>query len=580
MGRRDPSDMAVFRAAEPSLTWLWATLVAARRRLGGEWSAAGLYRLTLNGPRATGFASGPRDFRPADPDAGRQLLAGRFLLSGATMEVEPGGDPWDRPSPSRLFAVRLHRFTWAPDLLSIGEAGSRELLRLFLAWGTVFDRISPFAWAPDILERRVFNLACATRRLSGVGSDAEVQILAASLAIQARQLLRLGSTGPRAAERAAAAAVAGAALAGKAGEALLGVALPRLTKTLPVAVLPDGGLKTRSPEGGLELLLDLLTLDDALLQRGREAPVEVARAIDRLSAALRFFTLGDGRLGAFQGGESGDPARIDAARAHEDGEARPFGYAPHSGYHRLAGKTLQAMIDSSAPAEGAWSLSACAHPLAIEVTAGRDRLIVNPGWTPDAAAPQAMRLTAGGSTASLGEGSAGQPLSGFLGRALGPRLVGGPGRVEARRNENEGGIWLELAHDGWASSLGLLHERRLFLDPAADELRGEDRFAPAAETPKGAARYTPYAVRFHLHPDVQVSVARDQKSVLLRGPSDRGWWFRNDAPEVTLEPSAWFEKGLPRRTAQIVLRGHASSTAGARVRWKLTPVDPAEGGKR
>ena len=152
--------------------------------------------------------------------------------------------------------------------------------------------------------------------------------------------------------------------------------------------------------------------------------------------------------------------------------------------------------------------------------------------------------------------------------------------MEARRNENEGGIWLELAHDGWASSLGLLHERRLFLDPAADELRGEDRFAPAAETPKGAARYTPYAVRFHLHPDVQVSVARDQKSVLLRGPSDRGWWFRNDAPEVTLEPSAWFEKGLPRRTAQIVLRGHASSTAGARVRWKLTPVDPAEGGKR
>ena len=580
MGRRDPTDMALFRAARPGLTWFWAGMIAARRRVAGEWSSAGLYRLSLNGPRPNGFAAGPRDFRPADPDAGRQVLAGRFVLAGATMEVEGGSDPWDRASPSRQFATRLHRFSWAPDLLSIGEAGSRELLRLFLAWRQVFDQVSPFAWSADILERRVFNLACATRRLSGVGSDAEVQILAASLAAQARQLLRHGMAPPRAAERCVAAAVAGAALGGKAGEAILRAALPRLSEALKVAVLPDGGLKTRSPEAGLELLLDLLTLDDALLQRGREAPVEAARAIDRLSAALRFFTLGDGRLGAFQGGESGDPARIDAARAHEDGEAKPFGYAPHSGYHRLAGRTLQTMVDAAAPADGPWSLTACAHPLSIEVTAGRDRLIVNPGWSADAAAPQAMRLTAGASTASLGEGSAGHPLGGFLARALGPRLVGAPGRVEARRNENEGGIWLELAHDGWAQTLGLLHERRLFLDPGADELRGEDRFAPAAETPKGAARYTPYAVRFHLHPDVQVSVARDQKSVLLRGPSDRGWWFRNDAPEVTLEPSAWFEKGLARRTAQIVLRGHASSTNGARVRWKLTPVDGGEGGKK
>jgi uncharacterized heparinase superfamily protein len=571
--------MVLFRAAEPALTWLGAVLMTARRRIEGEWSGARVYRLTLNSRGAAGFVAGPRDFRPADPDLGRQILAGRFVLSGATMETGPGGDPWNRPSPSRLFATQLHRFAWAPDLLSIGEAGSRELFRLFMAWREVFDQVSPFAWSPDILGRRVFNLACATRRLGGVGSDAEVQILAESLAAQARQLLRLGMGPPGGAERSAAAAVAGAALGGQVGEAILRKALPRLSQALVVTVLPDGGLKTRSPEGGLELLLDLLTLDDVLLQRGREAPVEVARAIDRLSAALRFFTLGDGRLAAFHGGESGDPARIDAARAHEDGEAKPFGYAPHSGYHRLAGKTLQAIVDAAAPARSGWSTAACAHPLAIEVTAGRDRLIVNPGWSPDAAGPQAMRLTAGASTATLGEGSAGQPMTGFLARALGPRLVGAPDRVEARRNENEGGVWLELAHDGWARSLGLLHERRLFLDPGADELRGEDRFAPAAEIPAGAARYTPYAVHFHLHPDVQVSETREQ-SVLLRGPSGRGWWFRNDAQEVTLEPSAWFEKGSPRRSAQIVLRGHASSTAGARVRWKLTPVDPREAAKR
>ena len=60
-------------------------------------------------------------------------------------------------------------------------------------------------------------------------------------------------------------------------------ALPRLTGALRVQVLPDGGLKSRSPQAALELLLDLLTLDDALLQLGREAPQEVSRAIDRLT---------------------------------------------------------------------------------------------------------------------------------------------------------------------------------------------------------------------------------------------------------------------------------------------------------
>jgi uncharacterized heparinase superfamily protein len=302
--------------------------------------------------------------------------------------------------------------------------------------------------------------------------------------------------------------------------------------------------------------------------------VEVARAIDRLTGALRFFTLGDGRLPSFHGGEAGDAGHIDAARAHEESEAKTFGYAPHAGYHRLGGKTLRAIVDAAGPAEGPWSVAACAHPLALEVSAGRDRLIVNPGWSPDAAAPVGLRLTAGGSTAGLGAASAGQPLTGFLGRALGPRLVGGPGRVEARRNESEGGVWLELAHDGWMEGFGLLHERRLFVDPRADELRGEDRFVPGARGPKAA---TPepvvYAARFHLHPDVQVSLARDQRSVLLRGASDRGWWFRNDAAEVTLEPSVWFEHGLPRRSVQIVLRGPVAGEAGARVRWKLAPVE-------
>lgn len=102
----------------------------------------------LGGGKVTAFAATPRDFRPHDSAPGKNLLVGRFILAGASMEVEPPSDPWNRPSPSRPFAVELHAFNWLPALMAQGERGAREALRLTLAWADAFARWSPFAWGP------------------------------------------------------------------------------------------------------------------------------------------------------------------------------------------------------------------------------------------------------------------------------------------------------------------------------------------------------------------------------------------------------------------------------------------------
>ena len=428
-----------------------------------------------------------------------------------------------------------------------------------------------------MLERRLFNLACGARRMAGVASDAEAGVLFNALLHQARYLSGLSDGPVRLAERLTVCATAAAALNGRSSERLAARVLTRLSQALSDAVLPDGGLKSRSPEAGLELLLDLLTLDDVLLQRGRETPGAIARAIDRLGAATRFFTLGDGRLAAFQGGEAVDSQRVRAAlNQDEDEGARPLGAAPHSGFHRLVGREIQVMIDAGPPADGAWSVAACAQPLALEVTCGPDRIFSNCGWSPDAAiigadASEGLRLTPGGSTAQLDGRSVGRLLGGFAGQVLGPRLIGGARTVDGARNENDAGAWVALNHDGWAARFGVTHERRLFVDGRRDELRGEDLFfgSQGGRVPRSA----PLAIRFHAAADVQVSIALDGRSVLLRGPSNRGWWFRNDAPEVVLEPSIQYQSGLPRRSVQVVLRGVVNAGGPTRVRWKLTPVE-------
>ena len=564
--------------ARPSTTRPWgaALAAAAKRQAVREWQATPIAVATLGGPRARDFAAAPRDLRPTDEAAGRAMLDGAFTFSGETLTLRPGGDPWSQASPSRRFAVLLHRFGWLPDLLTTGEAGAREALRLTLEWRRVFGRWNGFAWGPEVLDRRVFNLACAARALASHASELETASLADSLARQARQLMRMGSEPPRAAERHAAAAIAGAALAGQAGEALMAAACQKLEADLEAAVLADGGHATRSPQAGMELLFDLLTLDDALIQRGWPAPEGLSRAIDRLTAGLRFFTLNDGALAAFQGGEASTPARVAAARAHDDttpqadgaqAAASPTSEMRASGYQRLTGRMLEVIVDAGVAASGAWSTSALGQPLSIEVLCGRDRLIAGSGLSEIAGGPAALRLAAGGSTVSIGAGAAGEPLGGFFARSLGPRLVGGPTRVEVLRRESDTGVWLDLAHDGWLGRYELTHERRLYLDKAADELRGEDRFVPA-EGAKPVS--TPIEAHFHLHPDVRASLARDQRSVLLKGPSNIGWWFRNDAGQVSLEPSVYYRDGRGIRTTQVVLRGRLRTDRGGRIRWKLT----------
>jgi len=562
------------RLSLPNLTWLGAMGRLASRQASAELFGAPGYSWTLSRPRAESFACSPRDFRPTDPAVGRSTAAGRFVIAGSVVDVGSSGDIWDRPCPSRRFAVDLHRFSWLPNLMAADDRAPREALRLTLAWAEIFGKWNAFSWSRETLPRRVINLACWGRRIGASSSEADRARLADLLARQARHLARLrgGATG---AEMACAQTLAGAALAGNAGHAILNKGLGRLRRTLPRTVLSDGCHASRSPEAGMELLFDLLSVDDALLQIGREAPPELGRAIDRLTAGLRTLTLPDGRLAAFQGGEMLTPARVAAARAHDDtGTPAGADRLTAGGYERLNGQMMHIILDAGTPAVGPYSQTACAQPGALEIVCGRDRLITNSGWSERASDRQGFRLTPAASTLSLGDGSVGDILAGNLERILGPRLRLPEMNVSVKRDAGEGAILVEVGHDGWGPAFGLRHERRLYLDQRLDEVRGEERLTPTGETVTPLA--APYAIRFHLQPGATASMARDRRSVILRGESGRGWFFRSDAADVAIEPSACFENGLTRRTVQIVLRGSVRTDAETRIRWKLEPAGATE----
>jgi uncharacterized heparinase superfamily protein len=79
-----------------------------------------------------------------------------------------------------------------------------------------------------------------------------------------------------------------------------------------------------------------------------------------------------------------------------------------------------------------------------------------------------------------------------------------------------------------------------------------------------------FAVRFHLHPNVQATLQPDGEGVTLRLTGGASWRFRADGARIGIEESVYMGGSEPRRAEQIVL---TSETEGPQqVKWAITKL--------
>ena len=80
-------------------------------------------------------------------------------------------------------------------------------------------------------------------------------------------------------------------------------------------------------------------------------------------------------------------------------------------------------------------------------------------------------------------------------------------------------------------------------------------------------------MRFHLHPAVKATRLTDGHGVMLMTPNKEVWTFSAHEDRVELEDSVYLAGSEgPRRTAQIVIYGHARTAS--RVQWSLQQANP------
>ena len=246
---------------------------------------------------------------------------------------------------------------------------------------------------------------------------------------------------------------------------------------------------------------------------------------------------------------------IDLVLARADAPGRAPPSAPDAGYERLQAGGTVVLVDCGMQPLPGFDRDAHAGTLALEMSHGRERIVVNCGayqglgeeWR------LAMRATAAHSTVIVADTNSAELRSaGGLGK--------GPHSVTRERAEKDGDVWISATHDGYREAYGLSHARQLFLAANGDDLRGED----ALTGPAGRG----FAVRFHLHPDVEAALQPEGNAVRLTLPSGGAWRLRAEGAVLSLGESVYHGDGAPRKTQQVLLDGHVG-TQGATVRWAI-----------
>jgi len=499
-----------------------------------------------------------RDPWPGDPSRGARLIKGELEFGGAIQPIRPGG--WGEVNGSPTLRAGVHGFSWLRDLRALGTDAARLRARSLVADWINHAPSDSIAHRPDVLGTRIaawlghYDFFAATaddvfrqRLMSRLVSDAR----SLSATLPAEELDARGLTALK--------GLVAAAVALREHTGFLARALRFLPQEITRQVLPDGCHAERSPAAQLSALQDLTEIRALLQTSQTQPPPTLTNAIERMAPALRMMRHGDGGLSLFNGSKEESGALIELVLTQAGRGGRGPSSLSEGGFHRMQAGRSVLIVDCGPPSPVGVDRYAHAGTLSMELSVGKDRLIVNCGAFP-AGPPEwrdAARATAAHSTLVIADLSSSELKADGLGRR--------PMVVEAQRQEAAGAHWLDASHDGWKKPFNAVHHRRLYMAESGEDVRGEDLIE--------AAEPQPFTLRFHLHPEVQASLQQDGATVLLKLRSGTFWRLRADGAQLTLEESIYLGGLEPRRSEQVVLTGHADGPQ--QVKWALSKVERA-----
>ncbi|WP_245366939.1 MULTISPECIES: heparinase II/III family protein [Rhizobium/Agrobacterium group] len=546
---------------------LWTT--EARRRLCQRMTALGMTRCRVLLDVPDRLVVAPTDLRSIDPYIAEEIMEGRFPLAGKLLEAGETS-PFLMQLPSLAFAERLHSFAFLRHMRAIRSPQARARARsLVSSWMHLHNaRISGLAWEPHVAAERMIAFLCHSPVVLQGAESGFYRRFMKSLAIHRRYLRKVATCLPEGETRLRIQiALAMASLSIPSTEKLIRREGQKLDRELERQILADGGHASRNPRTALDLLLDLLPLRQTYINLGHDVPGKLIPTIDRIFPALRFFRHQDGDLALFNGASATPATELMSALRYDETGGKPFKALPHSQYHRLTAGETTILIDTGKPASPELSRSAHAGCLSFEMSAGRNRFIVNAGAPKFSGRDFRLlsRSTAAHSTATLGETSSARILPS---RFLGPIMMDGLEEVEARRwDDAYGNDWVKASHDGYLKSFGYIHQREIGLAAKGNKIKGHDHFFMPEGAGRKAGGTVSAVLRFHVHPAILLQRLQED-TIRLAAPDGETWLFSVPGQTVQIDEDVFFAdvSGM-RASQQMVIEFVLPDTPD--LRWML-----------
>ncbi len=545
---------------------------------GQPLKSSTVYRMRLTPSKFSNLLASPKSGHPALLQRGQSILAGQWKFGIDRLEVPPARAPWGPPFPSVNFSDRIHRFEWLRDLLACGEDGEKLARSLTVSWVNAFGKWDETAWRIDVTADRVINWLSASPITISRLPESKKSNLLECLARQIHHISLSYSNAKslRAKFRCSIAlTLAGVCLPD--GEEYLETGLNELEQVIDAQILKDGGHVSRSPSRLAETLIDLSIVEDLLLRMGKESPAFISRAQTRMQNMLKFLqTEGKGLIVANSGSDGWNSLAKAALAPFGDGGGK-FAFAQQTGFQRIKAGSLSLYMDTGASETGENTEIASASCLSIHVTDGPNQIITSMGSHPDLDPEwsHAARQTAASSTLILDDLNSGEFVrnadSGLY------EIIGPPG-VSARRLEEGDQFLLEGQHSGWRDQYGLVHRRRLYVAKNGNRITGEDSvYRPLSETLEVTEEEISCALRFQLHPDVNVAQSDDETTAFLKISDTKNVWkLRSELP-LSVEKMVYTASGMRKHAAQIAIYCKVNpmgdgTIAPNRLRWALSRI--------
>lgn len=529
------------------MQWFRPIEKAFRKQAGRLAYNSAFYNWSLGGTTPHHLLFSPNDLWQGSSDKAKWLIySGAFSISDDRLELHDAD--WHPENVGDEWVEHIHGFDWLRDLRALGGNQGRKASRLMiLNWIDQHYTWDEKTWRTDILGKRLSNWL-AGYDFYGESADQEFQDTFLDLTVrQARHLMRTlpgKLTGIPLLNAIKGLTYCGLTLEGR--EDYLEQALTLLDDQIDKQILSDGGFVTRNPEDLHQAIRILIDIRSALRQGGYPSIEKIQHALDRSVPALRFFRHGDGKFSLFHHCQEGDDNALKQTVMQAGSRARTLNSLPHSGYERISMAKSLLIADVGKPASWPHDQKSHIAPLSFEFSHGRERIFVNCGTHPTSHEWQdALRSTPAHNTLIIDDRN-------MCDLHLDGSVVHRPKTIVVDRDDKRDSHLIDACHDGYVPVNGITHRRRFYMADKGNDFRGEDNLTCSL----GLATEHDIAIRFHLHPNVQVSLIKDGIEALLRLKNGTGWRFTAVGGKLSLENSVYLGEGTrPRKTKQLVIRG-------------------------